>query len=56
MEYGYGEGNFDYVLVNGELDVAVEELAEQMRGWYPTLVDVDEDTEENEGTKDEDEK
>ena len=52
MEYGYGEGNFDYVLVNGELDAAVEELAEQMRGWYPTLEDV-EDTEENEETKDE---
>ena len=56
MEYGYGEGNFDYVLVNGELDVAVEELAEQMRGWYPTLEYVDEDTEENEGPKDEEEK
>ena len=42
MEYGNGEGNFDYVLVNGELDVAVEELAEQMRGWYPTMLDEDE--------------
>ena len=41
MEYGYGEGNFDYVLVNGELDVAVDELADKMRGWYPTLDDVD---------------
>ena len=39
MEYGYGEDNFDYVLVNGELDVAVDVLAGKMRGWYPTLED-----------------
>ena len=48
MEYGYGEGNFDYVLVNGELDVAVDELADKMRGWYPTLQDDVQDKDEEE--------
>ena len=42
LEYGRGEGNFDMVLVNGSLDAAVEELADQMRGWYPTTLDAEE--------------
>ena len=42
LEYGRGEGNFDMVLVNGSLNEAVEELADKMRGWYPTTLDVEE--------------
>ena len=42
LEYGRGEGNFDMVLVNDDVDVAVEELADQMRGWYPTMLDGEE--------------
>ena len=42
LEYGRGEGNFDMVLVNDDVDVAVEELADQMRGWYPTTLDGEE--------------
>ena len=40
LEYGLGgEGNFDMVLVNDNVDEAVEELAGRMRGWYPSILD-----------------
>ena len=39
MEYGQEEGNFDMYLVNGKLKTAVNELADKMKGWYPTLED-----------------
>jgi len=38
-DYGYGEGNFDMILVNDDLKVAVDELTATMKEWYPYLIE-----------------
>lgn len=37
LEYGKGEGNFDLVLVNDDLDKTFETLAKAVKKWYPNL-------------------
>ena len=40
IEYGTSEGTFDYILVNNDLEAALEELVEDVKKAYPTLVEV----------------
>jgi len=35
MEYGFGEGNFDKVVVNDDLETAFQELVDALSQWYP---------------------
>jgi guanylate kinase len=37
LEYGYGEGNFDAVIVNDDLETSYAELKKQLREWYPEI-------------------
>eukprot|EP00640_Fibrocapsa_japonica_P002997 CAMPEP_0113934000 /NCGR_PEP_ID=MMETSP1339-20121228/1348_1 /TAXON_ID=94617 /ORGANISM="Fibrocapsa japonica" /LENGTH=266 /DNA_ID=CAMNT_0000935601 /DNA_START=27 /DNA_END=827 /DNA_ORIENTATION=+ /assembly_acc=CAM_ASM_000762 len=37
MEYGKGEGNFNAVLINDDLDTAVDECKVLLLEWYPTI-------------------
>ena len=37
LEFGTAPGNFDRIVVNGELDAAFAELVEQLQSWYPRL-------------------
>ena len=39
LEYGYEEGQFEKIVINDELEAAVQDLAETLRGWYPSLRD-----------------
>lgn len=38
LEYGLEEGNFDAVLVNEELDAALQEMVGKFEGWFPELL------------------
>jgi guanylate kinase len=37
LEYGHGEGNFDLVLVNDDLEKSFQELVTNVKKWYPHL-------------------
>ena len=37
VDYGMGEGNFDRVLTNDDLDKTFEALVAQFQEWYPQL-------------------
>ncbi|KAL3906577.1 MAG: hypothetical protein SGARI_003942 [Bacillariaceae sp.] len=37
IEYGQAEGNFDQVIVNGNVEGAVQELVDILEKWYPQL-------------------
>ena len=37
VDYGTGEGNFDRVLKNDDLEKTFEALVEQFQDWYPEL-------------------
>ena len=37
MEYGSTPGNFDTIIVNDDLDKAVEEVKACLKAWFPTL-------------------
>lgn len=37
MAYGTGEGNFDGIVVNTDIEVAVSEILEKLSGWYPNI-------------------
>lgn len=37
LDYGMGEGNFDRVFINDDLDKTFESLVEQFKKWYPQL-------------------
>lgn len=37
LEYGHGEGNFDLVLVNDDLEKSLQELVTNIKKWYPHL-------------------
>ena len=41
LEYGKGDGNFDYVLTNDNVSVAFDELVGLFMGWFPHLKGVD---------------
>mmetsp|Transcript_33980 Transcript_33980/g.62577 ORF Transcript_33980/g.62577 Transcript_33980/m.62577 type:complete len:636 (+) Transcript_33980:126-2033(+) len=38
MDYGMGEGNFDAVLVNNDLDETLKEMVGKFEGWFPELL------------------
>eukprot|EP00984_Skeletonema_dohrnii_P027355 scaffold16874_cov123-Skeletonema_dohrnii-CCMP3373.AAC.7 len=38
MDYGAGEGNFDCVLVNNDLNQTLEEMVAQFKEWYPDML------------------
>mmetsp|Transcript_15130 Transcript_15130/g.20608 ORF Transcript_15130/g.20608 Transcript_15130/m.20608 type:complete len:414 (-) Transcript_15130:177-1418(-) len=40
MEYGQGEGNFDRIFVNDDLEATFETMAKAFKGWYPHLKEV----------------
>jgi guanylate kinase len=40
LDYGKGEGNFDIVLENDNLERTFEKLCKVMKGWYPHLQQV----------------
>ena len=35
LEYGRGEGNFDAVLVNDDVNVCFEQMQETIKSWFP---------------------
>jgi guanylate kinase len=37
LDYGHGEGNFDVILVNAELQDCAEQMAQLFLEWYPHL-------------------
>lgn len=37
LEYAEGEGNFDRIIVNNELEETFTALEEQLQEWYPTM-------------------
>ena len=37
MEYGQGEGNFDRIFVNNDLDETFATMAKEFKEWYPHL-------------------
>lgn len=37
LEYGYGEGNFDALIVNDDLETAYMQIKNQLREWYPEI-------------------
>lgn len=37
MEYGQGEGNFDRIFVNNDLDETFATMTEEFMEWYPYL-------------------
>jgi len=37
LEYGMGDGNFDRVFTNDDLDKTFESMVEQFTEWYPQL-------------------
>ena len=39
LDYGMGEGNFDRVFTNDDLDKTFEALVEQFQKWYPQLAE-----------------
>mmetsp|Transcript_24041 Transcript_24041/g.51903 ORF Transcript_24041/g.51903 Transcript_24041/m.51903 type:complete len:238 (-) Transcript_24041:2242-2955(-) len=39
LDYGMGEGNFDCVLTNDDLDKTFASLVEQFQEWYPQLAE-----------------
>lgn len=39
LDYGMGEGNFDRVFTNDDLEKTFEALVEQFQEWYPQLVE-----------------
>jgi len=43
MVYGHQERNFDFVLVNDDLQSAFDRLVEVIKGWYPALEEAKEE-------------
>ena len=41
IEYGNDVGNFDHILINNDVDGAVQELITTLKRWYPQLDDLD---------------
>lgn len=39
LDYGMGEGNFDRVFTNDNLDKTFKALVEQFKQWYPQLTE-----------------
>lgn len=39
LDYGIGEGNFDRVFTNDNLDKTFKALVEQFKQWYPQLTE-----------------
>jgi len=39
LDYGMGEGNFDRVFTNDDLDATFDSLAKQFQEWYPQLAE-----------------
>lgn len=39
LDYGMGEGNFDQVFTNDDLDKTFESLVDQFQKWYPQLAE-----------------
>ena len=39
IEYGKEAGNFDKVVINGDLDTATAEICSIVREWYPALIE-----------------
>jgi guanylate kinase len=37
IEYGHAAGNFDHVIVNNDIDGAIQQLANILEEWYPQL-------------------
>lgn len=37
LDFGLGEGNFDRVFTNDDLDATFEALVKQFQEWYPQL-------------------
>ena len=37
MDFGKGQGNFDAVITNHELDEALKETVNILQSWYPEL-------------------
>lgn len=37
MEFGQGEGNFDVILVNDNLDKCFGDIVSTLQGWFPSL-------------------
>jgi hypothetical protein len=37
MEFGQGEGNFDVILVNDNLEKCFGDVVKTLQGWYPSL-------------------
>ena len=37
LEFGTAPGNFDRIIINGELDAAHSELVDMLKDWYPAL-------------------
>ena len=41
IDFGKGEGNFDAVVTNDDLDKCFEEIVRTIHGWFPSLALVD---------------
>lgn len=37
LDYGMGEGNFDRVFTNDDLNMTFEAMSDQLKKWYPQL-------------------
>jgi len=37
IEYGKGDGNFDAVVTNDDLDMCFEEIVQTIHGWFPSM-------------------
>jgi guanylate kinase len=44
LTYGKGAGNFDFYLVNDDLEVAFRTLVSKIQEWYPKLQDAKDDS------------
>eukprot|EP00986_Skeletonema_menzelii_P002911 scaffold844_cov142-Skeletonema_menzelii.AAC.2 len=40
MDYGAGEGNFDCVLVNNDLNKTLDEMVAKFKEWYPDMLNI----------------
>ncbi|CAM9261001.1 unnamed protein product [Heterosigma akashiwo] len=38
MDYSAGDGNFDRVFINDNLDTCVADIESQLLEWYPSLI------------------